>query len=99
MALLNDAKLALDITDDLYNDEINGLIDSAKIDLTFGNVDTVTETDVLCKRAIIAYVVWNFQALHGDMQRAQLLKNAYDDLKTQMGLNSRYRDWGDANVQ
>lgn len=98
MALINDAKLAIGITDATYNEEIGSLIESAKIDLGFGNVDTINENDKLCKDAIIAFVAYNFNAMHGDMQRAQLLKNAYDNYKMQMGLSSRYRNWGDLNV-
>lgn len=96
--MLEDIKRALGLTDDLYNTEISGFIESAKIDLKFGNVDEVTTTDALTKDAIIAFCCYMFYTIHGELDRANALKVAYDNLKTQMGFSSRYRDWGDNNV-
>lgn len=91
--MLADIKLALGISDNLYDTEITGFIESARRDLSFGNVDTVSTTDALTKTAIIAYCCSMFHELHGDMQRAELLRKSYENLKMQMGTNSHYRNF------
>ena len=51
--MLEKAKLALRITSNAYNDEINDLIAVAKLDLGIAGVDTTVSPDELCQRAIL----------------------------------------------
>lgn len=92
--LLSNVKLALGLTDTTFDTEITSFIASAKTDLGFGNVDTISETDDLTITAIILFCSYQFQLMHGAIDRANALKECYDSIKTQMGGSSQYRNWG-----
>lgn len=92
--LLNKVKLSLQLSDSTFDTELTGYIASAKTDLGFGNVDTISESDDLTATAIVTYCSWMFHLVHGDQPRAKDLLVAYNSLKTQMGTSSSYRDWG-----
>lgn len=93
--LLAKVKLSLGLSDDTYNTELQGFMHSAVTDLGFGNVDVVDDSDDMTATAIITFCNYQFQLIHGDMTRAEALKISYDSYKTQMGMNSKYRDWGE----
>ena len=79
--MLAKVKLALRVTTDAFDNEINGLIAAACADLgVVGvNVETTT-TDALLTRAIITYCRLNF----GSPEDYDRLKRSYDEQKAQM---------------
>ena len=90
--MLDKVKMALRITTDAYNDELNNLIDAAKLDLGIAGVVLPAELDALCDRAIITYCKMSF-GLPEDYDR---LKQSYDEQKAQLISATGYTDWGDA---
>lgn len=77
--ILNDVKLALRVSADVFDSEINDLIDAAKGDLGIVGVENA-ETDPLIKRAIITYCRLYF----GEPDDFDRMKAAYDEQKAQL---------------
>ena len=77
--ILNDVKLALRVSADVFDNEINGLIAAAKGDLGIVGVENA-ETDPLIKRAIITYCRLYF----GEPDDFDRMKAAYDEQKAQL---------------
>ena len=91
MAMIDDVKAAMRITVDVYNSELNSLIDAAKLDLGIAGVDIPAPIDALVTRAIITYCRTNF----GSPDDYDKLKAAYDEQKAQLQMATGYTDWGD----
>lgn len=89
MALLDAAKLAMRITVDTYDDEIAGLIQSAKLDLGLAGVDYVSESDQLIRTAIITYCRLHF----GSPADYERLKASYDEQKAQLRMATGYTNF------
>lgn len=94
MALLDDVKLALRISNDAFNAEINDLIGAGKSDLRLAGVFFVDETelkplDVLVKRAITIYCKANFGYDNVDADR---FNHSYIMLKQRLCLSADYRE-------
>lgn len=89
MALLDDVKQALRISNVAYNTEITDLIESAKKDLQITGIpiEVILDTDPLIKRAITLYCKANYGYNNPDADR--LLK-AFDSLKTHLCLSGDY---------
>ena len=87
--MLERVKLALRITSNTFNDELNGLIASAQLDLGIAGVVLPAELDEVCKTAIITYCKMNF-GLPEDYDR---LKRSYDEQKAQLGTSSDYTNF------
>ena len=90
MALLDDVKLALRISNNAFDSEINDLIAAAKADLQLSGVDptkAADDNDPLIKRAVITYVKANFGFDNPDAER---LQRAYDMLKAHLTLSTEY---------
>ena len=87
--LIRKVKVALRITTDAFDDEIESLIDSAVLDLGIAGV-TITENELI-NRAIITYCKLHF----GDLDTAEYdrLKTSYDEQKAQMSMADGYTDW------
>ena len=98
MAMIDKVREALQITSTASNSELQDLIDASIIDLNIAGVegDTVTtsSTDPIAQRAIITYVAYQFEQLHGSLDRAEKLKASYDEQKTQLSMHTGYTDWG-----
>ena len=92
--MLELVKLALRIKTTAFDEELNQLIEAAKIDLGFGGMVLPETIDHIIKQAIITYVKMNF-GLPEDYDR---LKKSYDEQKAQLGTASGYTVWGDSNV-
>lgn len=95
--MLELVKMALRITTDAFDDEIEHLISSALIDLGFGGAmsEVLTENaDAVVTQAVITYCKMNF-GLPEDYDR---LKRSYDEQKAQLGTATNYTDWGVENV-
>ncbi len=82
VTMLDAAKLALRLTTDAFDDEINDLIEAATDDLGLCGVVITDQFDPLIKRAVVTYCKANFgQVEDGYYDR---LKKSYDEQKAQL---------------
>ena len=89
--MLEKVKMALRITTDAFNSELNGLIAAAQIDLGIAGV-TVPETlDEIVELAIITYCKVHF----GEPDDYDRLKASYDEQKAQLSMATGYTTWTD----
>lgn len=88
--MLDKVKLAMGITTDAYDAEIQALIDAALLDLGIAGVTKLTG-DAMVQRAVITYCRLMFHT-PADFDR---LRWAYESIKGQMAISSDYTDWGD----
>lgn len=93
--MLEQVKLALRITTDAYDLELQDLISAALGDLGIAGVEIPSETDPLILRAVITYCKVQFgDATEGQWDR---LKASYDEQKAQLSTATGYTDWRDGN--
>lgn len=86
--MLDKVKMALRLTTDVYDDELNDLIEAAKIDLGIAGVE-IEGADAIVQRAIITYCKTAF-GLPEDYDK---LKRAYDEQKAQLSNATGYTEW------
>lgn len=91
MAMLDDVKLALRLTTQAYDAELNGLISAGLADLGVAGVTEDDTSDPLINRAVITYCKVHF----GSPADYERLKAAYDEQKAQLVTCTGYTDWGD----
>ena len=96
--MLNKVKLALLISLEDFDSELNDLIGGAVLDLNIAGVDDSTvvsddPTDKLIIRAICSYCGYHFELMHGTLDRADAFKRSYDEQKAQLGMASGYTTW------
>ena len=91
MALLDDVKTSLRITNDDYNAEVTGLIESCKLDLNTAGIVNVDENDALTKHAIILYAKGHFGY---DNPEADRFQESYEMLKNHLSMSSDYAYYG-----
>lgn len=89
--MLEKVKLALRITTDAFDGEIQDLIDAALADLGIAGVTTITETDPLIVRAVTTFCRANF----GQPDDYDKLKYSYDEQKAQLQVATGYTNWGE----
>lgn len=89
--MLEAVKLAMAITTDAYDAEIQSLIDAALIDLNIAGVDSTLTGDPMILRAVITYCRMMFHS-PADFDN---LRWAYEALKGQMQIATGYTNWGD----
>lgn len=87
--MLESVKLALRITTDAFDDEIQDLIDAALADLGIAGITNLDEADALIKRAVITYCRVNF----GEPDDYDRMKASYDEQKAQLQTATGYTDW------
>lgn len=92
--MLEKVKMALRITTDAYDDELNNLIAAAALDLGVAGVTIPEPLDALVITATITYCKLNF----GLPEDADRLKKSYDEQKAQLATNTGHTDWGDGIV-
>lgn len=93
--MLNKVKLALRLTTDAYDEELNSLVDAAQLDLGIAGVIVSDGMDALIERAIITYCKVHFGNLSdGEFGR---MKASYDEQKAQLSMSTGYTDWGQIN--
>ncbi len=88
--ILNAVKLALRITTDAFNSELNDLIDAALLDMGIAGITNDSTGDPLVLRAVITYCKLNF----GQPDDYDRLKKSYDEQKAQLSMATGYTDWG-----
>lgn len=89
--MLEKVKLALRITTDAYDSELNDLIDAAQLDMGIAGVTIPTELDALVSRAIVTYCKIHF----GEPDDYDRLKSCYDEQKAQLSMATGYTTWID----
>lgn len=91
--MLEKVKGALRITTDvpIFNDEVQGLIDSCKLDLQIAGISEtkLDEEDPLIERAIITYAKAHFGYDNTDADR---FLRSYEMLKQHMSLSGEYNE-------
>lgn len=89
--MLAKVKIALRITTDAYDTDIQGLIDAAMLDLGIAGVVLPCVLDAICERAVITYCKLHFLGLsENEWDR---LKASYDEQKAQLMTASGYTEW------
>ena len=88
--ILNAVKLALRITTDAFNSELNDLIDAALLDMGNAGITNDSTGDPLVLRAVITYCKLNF----GQPDDYDRLKKSYDEQKAQLSMATGYTEWG-----
>lgn len=86
--MLERVKLALRITTDAFNAEIEGLINAGLLDLGVAGVNEYepTTTDELIITAVVTYCRLHF----GECDNYDRLKASYDEQKAQLSMCSNY---------
>ena len=96
--MLDKVKLALLISVSDYDEEILNLIYSAFIDLNIGDIDeektVYATTDPAIINAVCCYCGYQFELLHGSLERSSAFKRSYDEQKAQRSMSSNYTVWG-----
>lgn len=93
--ILSAVKLALRISTDAFDAEIQDLINAAMLDLGVAGVDNPSGyDDALVKRAVITYVKMNF----GEPDQYERLKASYDEQKAQMSMATGYTTWTEVTL-
>lgn len=90
--MLTKVKLALRITTDAFDSELNELIEAAQIDLGIAGVVVPDEIDAIVSRAIITYCKIHF----GEPDEYDRLKASYDEQKAQLSMATGYTTWTEA---
>lgn len=89
--MLEKVKMALRITTDAFDDELNDLISAAMLDLGIAGVVLPEEFDAICTRAIITYCKLHF----GEPDDYTRIKRSYDEQKAQLSMATGYTEWID----
>lgn len=87
--MLELVKLALRITTDAFDTELELLIAAAQTDLGIAGVTLPAELDPICQRAVITYCKMNF----GEPDEYDRLKASYDEQKAQLSMATGYTVW------
>lgn len=87
--MLSKVKLALRITTTAYDDELNDLIEAAKMDLGIAGVIVPAELDAIVSLAITTYCKCHF----GEPDEYDRLKASYDEQKAQLSMCTGYTEW------
>lgn len=89
--MLAKVKLALRITTNSFDSELEDLIEAAKIDLGIAGVELPSTLDAICEIAIITYCKLHF----GEPDEYDRLKASYDEQKAQLSMSTGYTVWTD----
>lgn len=87
--MLAKVKLALRITTNAFDSELNDLIAAARLDLGIAGVVIPAQMDALVERAIITYCRVHF----GAPDEYDRLKASYDEQKAQLMTATGYTTW------
>ena len=95
--MLDKVKLALLISSNDFDQELTDLIGAAFIDLNIAGVDpdvtASTTTDPAIIRAVVTYCGYQFELMHGTLDRSNAFKKSYDEQKAQMSMATNYTVW------
>lgn len=85
------AKLALRITKNAFDSQIEDLLDAAAVDLNIAGVEIPEAYGPIVETAKITYVALHF----GEPDNYDKLKASYDEQKAQLATATGYTNWGD----
>lgn len=88
--MLDKIKLALRITTDAFDGELNDLAAAALLDMGVAGVTNDSTADPLIIRAVITYCKMHF----GQPDEYDRLKKSYDEQKAQLATATGYTDFG-----
>lgn len=91
MTTLDEVKIALRVTTNAYDTELDGLIESAKKDLEFAGVVIPEPMPQVVTTAIKTYCKINFGT--PNPANFDYLKKSYDEQKAQLGMASGFTDY------
>lgn len=95
--MLDKVKLALLISGNDFDSELTDMINAAFIDLNLGDVSedatVITTTDAAIIRAVCTYCGYQFELMHGSIERSNAFKKSYDEQKSQLGMATGYTEW------
>ena len=95
--MLERVKLALLITDNVFDAELSTMIEGATNDLGIAGVDglvvSTASNDALIIQAIITYCGYQFEIMHGSLERSAAFKRSYDEQKAQLSMATNYTTW------
>lgn len=98
--MLDKVKLALLISTDDFDNELMDIINSAFIDLNIADVSPYatipTTTDPAIIRAVCTYSGYQFELLHGSLERSNAFKKSYDEQKAQLSMATGYTLWNES---
>jgi hypothetical protein len=92
--MLTKVKLALRITTDAFDSELDDLIEAAKTDLGIAGVNVPAEIDAIVSTAITTYCKIHF----GEPDEYDRLKASYDEQKAQLSMATGYTTWTDQTL-
>lgn len=87
--MLELVKIAMRLTTDAYDDELNNLINAALKDLGVAGVINLEETDALIIEAVTTYCKLNF----GNPSNYDKLERSYREQKAQLSTSDLYGDF------
>lgn len=87
--MLTATKLALRITTNAFDAELNDLINAGLMDLGIAGVTEDDTDDELIRRAVITYCKLHF----GEPDQYDKLKASYDEQKAQLSMATGYTRW------
>ena len=88
--MLDKVKRTLRITSDMWDEDLNDLIDAGLKDLGIAGVANTETADPLVIRAVETYCKLHF----GEPENPDKLKASYDEQKAQMSTATGYTVWG-----
>ena len=88
--MLEKIKLAWNRTDATFDSEITDLIASAGLDLGIAGVILPETLTTIAERAITLYCLYHLELEHGDPNKAERFKTAYDENKSQLSMATGY---------
>ena len=89
--MLDFVKMALRVTTDAFDDQLNILIEAAVADLGIAGVVNIdTTNDPLIKQAVATYCLLNF----GIPDDAERIRRSYDEQKAQLSTHTGHTVWG-----
>lgn len=89
--LISAAKMARRMTTDVFDSEVERLLNAAFQDLGCAGVVLPEDSTALAEQAAITYFLANF----GEPDRYAELKRSYDEQKAQLRTRTGFTDWGD----
>ena len=89
MTIMESVKMALRITTDAFDGELDELIQAALLDLGIAGVTKGDTTDPLVRRAVVTFCKLSF----GEPDEYDRLKASYDEQKAQMSMATDYTDF------
>lgn len=92
--MINKLRRELRIKNNVFDDDIQDLIEAAKIELKISGVNKIDDKDTLIKRAITLYAKANFGFDNPDSEK---LQKSFESLKDHLALSGDYNavEWCD----